>query len=1836
MKNKFLLIGLALLFSLTSCHKDNNQSYNPLVNSYTCDRVSKTGDIEISFAETFKKLDKNNLEKIVSVSPNTAINVHCIDNHILQISPKEKFEPNTKYTITVDVKSLFPDVEKKYKTFRFEVTTLPLQGRGKFLSITPQKQDDNLYDLDFLWVSADNETPADAEKLVSFSENVEVEWIHDISGKKHQAKIKGVPAQASAKEFSYKLNTKQNDGNETGSITIPAKDKMCVINAKLSENEKNCVLISFSKYLDTKQDLKGLVYSDSETNDRIQVSGNIVKLYFQENDNKKSIKINVNKGIKSTNNLELENSDSFTLNTTLLKPQISYVKQGTIMPLSGDMNLTFTSTYFKAVIVRVIKIEANSVGQFLQCNKLNANYDTGLRRVGRIVARKLIFLDEDATLDLTTENVFALNLKELFQPEAGAIYKIEITGNKHMSIYPGANENEYSRKDLIAENEKEFVYETEQSDVPAAWGDYNFYNEGEWDWSKSDDPTHDYFYRYLKTSTYVVATDLAIIAKSGTTKQMNVWVRNILTAESESGIEVTAYNFQLQKIAEGKTDSEGHCVINYDKSIPFYLMATDGHQKAYLRVDDGSSLNLSDFDTSGSEIQRGLKGFIYGDRGVWRPGDTIHLGFIVYDRDKVLPEGHPIQLTLTNPLGQIMAQRSVIYDKKGIFAFTLPLDPNVETGFWNAKIEIGGAIFNKTLRVETIKPNRLKIDFKPQDNVIKNGKSIKAKLHTEWLQGSKASHLKFDVSADFYSKTTQFKNFKGYCFDDPSKSFSSEQSTLYSGKTNGVGDTIVNAIYSVGNNAPGMLTAKLTTKVYEPSGNFSIDVSSFDFSPYDRYIGIESPQKDQTQLATGKVHTFNIASVDANGNPIGYSEVNVKIFKVEWYWWWSSYDGILASYNNDQYYTPIKNFNVTTDESGKGKFNLQIEDDDWGTYFIKVKDKNGKHSTGLMAYFDWESVYSRRSSNSNHATALAFETDKKEYAPGEKITITIPGEDGAKVLASIENGNNVIYSEVFDVKNGSANISIPVTKEMQPNAYVHLSLIQPYKRRNDRPIRMYGVVNFTVNSAESRLTPEIKTDDIWRPETEYKVSVSEKNGKAMSYTLAIIDEGLLNLTHFKTPNPWNTFYAREALGVRTWDDYDIILGAYGGKIEQIFSIGGDMEAENGPKAIVNRFAPIVHFEGPYTLGKGETKKHQFYVPNYNGKVRVMVVACDNENGAYGNAEKGVTVRNDLMVLGTLPRVITAGEEINIPATIFATTDNINNVTANIECSNGLSVIGDKTAQLYFNKAGDKTTNFRIKVNSNNGTETIRIIAKSAKLTARYEAEIDVRSLAKVEQRFEDIQIEAGKTKNFTPQAFGENKTNNLKVEVSYPQAIRFSSRLSYLIDYPHGCVEQTTSKAFAQLYLNDLINLKESDKQKAENAIKQCIHDLQKFQTSEGLMAYWAGSSEPNMWASTYVLHFLCEAEKAGYDVPNRLKTKLINALSNKSRQWTTPQSDSYAWYNEVSTQAYRLYVLAMADKGEAGAMNRLKEEDLKGSLAQWLVAGAYAFMERKDIAVKLIDKATTYQPNYDSYNYTFGSNTRDNALRLMIETQLKRGDKATELANKIANDINSNEWMSTQTAAISLASIAAYNKTFVSNKPLKAKFTYGEHTESIQTTSTWADQLEENANTFKSISVTNQSDKPIFVRVYTEGATNGNETAYQNGVGLKVEYTNLDYNRIDASALAQGTNFLALIEVTNLSSNDLDNLALEYIIPSGWEIIDKRTEDRTNSNHYIPDYQDVRDDKVYSYINHLPAGKKVIIEMTLCATYSGKYILPSTHIEAMYNHTTRANTAGTWVEVKQ
>ena len=336
----------------------------------------------------------------------------------------------------------------------------------------------------------------------------------------------------------------------------------------------------------------------------------------------------------------------------------------------------------------------------------------------------------------------------------------------------------------------------------------------------------------------------------------------------------------------------------------------------------------------------------------------------------------------------------------------------------------------------------------------------------------------------------------------------------------------------------------------------------------------------------------------------------MKVYKVYWYWWWDSNSSGLANYVSDSYNKPVKTFTVRTDGDGRGTFQLSFPDKEWGTYFISVKDKESKHSTGVMSYFDWPYNEGRRNTDgSESATMLSFKTDKDSYTPGEKMVVTFPSTKGSRAIISIENGVRVLSLTEHTCEDKQTTVRLDVTKDMQPNAYVYITLLQPHGiTKNDLPIRLYGVVPFTVTSPESHLTPVIQSPAELKPDASYTVSVSEKNGKEMAYTLAIVDEGLLDLTRFRTPEPWKAFNAREALGVNTWDLYNYVVGAYGGRIEQLFSIGGDDALNKGPKAIVNRFKPVVRFDGPFLLKKGKTARHTYQMPNYNGRVKIMVVA----------------------------------------------------------------------------------------------------------------------------------------------------------------------------------------------------------------------------------------------------------------------------------------------------------------------------------------------------------------------------------------------------------------------------------------------------------------------------------------------------------------------------------------------------------------------------------------------------------------------------------------------------
>ena len=384
----------------------------------------------------------------------------------------------------------------------------------------------------------------------------------------------------------------------------------------------------------------------------------------------------------------------------------------------------------------------------------------------------------------------------------------------------------------------------------------------------------------------------------------------------------------------------------------------------------------------------------------------------------------------------------------------------------------------------------------------------------------------------------------------------------------------------------------------------------------------------------------------------------------------------------------------------------------------------------------------------------------------------------------------------------------------------------------------------------------------------------------MTYTIAVVDEGLLNVTGFKTPDPWKYFYAREALGVKTWDLYDMVLGAFGGTLERIFATGGDEALIDRTANKAQRFIPVVRFLGPFTLGQGKTASHTIELPQYTGSVRTMVIAGSDR--AFGFAEKSVPVKDPLMILATAPRVVSPGEKVALPVTLFIQKETISSVDLIAE-GNDLVTFEERVKTIPVSGAGEKDIDFTFTAGSRTGIAKIKMTASGGGETAVYDVELDVRSPNPPETRAELKLLKPGEKWETSFVPFGMDGSNSATLEASLLPSVNLEKRLGYLLDYPHGCTEQITSAAFPQLWLKDLSG---NDAKTAETAsvnIREAISKITARQMNNGGIALWPGNYQPDNWVTSYAGHFMTEAERKGYSIPSDFKRKWLELPEENS-----------------------------------------------------------------------------------------------------------------------------------------------------------------------------------------------------------------------------------------------------------------------------------------------------------------------------------------------------------------
>ncbi|WP_039916794.1 alpha-2-macroglobulin family protein [Cellvibrio mixtus] len=1797
---------------------------------------------------------------LVALDNKTPVNLTFTSTTDLRIQPASRLPSDTAIRVRLSPKGL-QGIEQSLDDFEFEVHTIKQDFDLKVNSLSVMTDNEEQMQLSGSITTADTAELDAVKKLLTLKVNsaaTDLVWTQELDKKTHNFLLTGINRTDTTGNIHLEW-----DGAAIGSVDkgardleIPAKKVFQVTGVQVIREPNAAIEIQFSDELDQNQNLSGLITLGGKAVKAV-VDGSVIR-HTLEQSATGELELVVNAAIASGKRKTLASEYKHQVVLELVKPLVRFVGKTSILPPASQISVPFEAAGVDSVQVIAFKVYANNIGQYLQDYQLTAAYPA--TDTGRYLWRKTYRLPEIPRAGVQR---FNLDLTELMAQHPDGLIRLELRIDRSNSVYTCDQPRPTEPVSKMPEDsDGEGYYEREQE---PAWYQQYYQSQGYYNYSERNNPCDDTYYYYgddISTARNFIVSNIGLTAKRADGNELHVISTELNSAKPLSGTEITAFNYQRQPIGNGKTDNYGMLQLITD-GVPFYLEAKHGKQVGYLRVRSNEALPTNQFDVSGEHIKGGLKGFLYGERDVWRPGDDIFLTFILEDKSQQLPANHPVTLDLFDPSGKKVVSQTSTQPVNDFYTFTLKTEETAPTGNYRAVVHVGNRYFDQLLKIEMVVPNRLKVDLTPEETPLRVGNMpTKVSLFSQWLQGATAKNLKTDSELKLFTRKSVFAGFEQFNFDDPVRTFSGSTQKVFDGNVDATGHAEFTVDVSLSSPPPGKLTASFTTRVFEDSGNFSTILRPYELLPFDHWVGINIAKGSgyMDSIGRDKDHPVLFQTLGADGKAEANRNVEVNVYEIGWRWWWDEEQENLAEYFNNSSRTPVHTEKLVSDANGRINWKLEKEKYDWGRHIIRVCDTDAGdagHCAGEVVYLGWS--YDS-SAQSDSATQLMLSTDKEKYAVGDIAKVRLPKAREGRILLSLENGTRVLESRWLDLQPGQTEIEIPITQAMAPNIYANVMLLLPHQDRvAEAPMRLYGIVPLLVENPQTRLQPTLDVAEKVRPETEFIIKVGEQNKRAMTYTLAMVDEGLLGLTNFHVPDAHSYFYKREALGVRTWDLFDQVVGAYGASLERVLAVGGsDAALEAERKRRERRFPPVVQFLGAFELKAGEVREHKIKLPPYMGSVRVMVVAGDTASNAkkeeavsaYGNVEKTVTVTQPVTLFATLPRVLGPGESVNLPVNVFVSEANIKNVDISLE-ANEIFTVEKGSTQLQFSEPGDAIASLKLKVNDRIGKSRVKVTARSGDEVAMQEIFIDSRAANPPTTVWESKLLQPGETWQSPLTTNGMVGTNVASLEVSTLPSLNLDQRLEYLIGYPHGCIEQTTSAVFPQLRLAKLVNLTDVQKAEIDNNIAAGIKRLTSFQHASGGFSYWPGDGYVNEWASSYAGHFLLEAKRAGYSVPKNLLDNWVKYQSSAARN---PQIAGN-YYDEV-VLAYRLYTLALADKAELPAMNRLRETFKTQSNsaqadyrmpARWLLAMSYQHVGLKDAAQDVLGPLSNTVPTYKDAGYTYGSDMRDRGLLLATLVTINANKDLTwQVAEQVAKDLSSGDWYSTQSIAWALLAMSEFAAANTSSSDIK--FAVQQQGEKDWVTHGSNKTIFKMAINNPQVSVRNDHDVPIRVLVSNRGIpANLQEEPGGNGLNLSVNFLTLDNKPLSVEQLPQGQDFVAEVtvqgEFDKLLTSNIENIALTAVVPSGWQIRNERLEGAQMPKGI--DYIDFRDDRVLAYYslwrdyywNYRYQDRNqtsITLRIILNASYAGKFYLPGWHTSAMYNEKIYAKSKGYWVEV--
>lgn len=1795
--------------------------YQQFISGYTTGLIRSGAGISILFAKA-PELKTDALEELITLSPRSSFKVSRPDDRSLLITPKDKWEPGTAYLLSLELSSLFKVEEQKFKRFQFTFQTIAqqMEVQRSGLMLLP---DGSGYELQGKLLFADevgHTLPDDLLTAKVKGERIPIRISGALTLEK-QFVVGPIPVSNEGGNLKIYFSGKTIGAAQEGSLEVelPVASRFTVLEHMVQENPAQVVELYFSQAIDPGQSMDGLINIEGVPGCRYELNANKC-LIFPPVRQSGTFNLNVHPNLRSRSGKSLERAYQSQVIFESLKPALRSVGEGVILPSSSRWVVPFEAISLKSVQLTVLKVYERNMGFFLQTNELDGRSE--FRRVGRPVLRKTIALSSLGAFESSRWTRFSLDLSDLVKQEQGALYQVYLSYGRNDILFPctgntieETSDERFDPDAYSPEYDSPYGYEEDYMD---------YYNDPEYDWNQRDNPCNPAYYDWQRALTKnLLVSNLGLMAKRGTGNEMLVFATDLNTASPIAGVEISLLDFQLQPLAEGKTDAEGKVTLE-GKRRPFLVLASKDKERAYLKVEEGSALSTSTFDVAGANVQKSMKGYLYGERGIWRPGDTVFVSFMLYATQIKLPEEHPVKLEWRDPAGVKRYEQTTLSGIAGIYHFPVPTAKIDPTGFYTAKVRVGGAVFEKKFQLETIKPNRINIEFEPGEVWQLQKGPLKVPLKARWYNGGKTAGFKASYELNLSPVKTVFKGFEKFEFDPLGIEASTRSMPVFEGFLDQNGTAAVHVSAPADQLSFPTYKAQFTGKVFEPGGDFSIDAVSIPCRTYLSYVGILRPEAKGWAgfLSAGKNHRIQLAHVTADGSKAS-GKLQVKVHKLDWRWWWEDYDERFQ-YEQLSYKRAVFEDEIES-SGGYGSFDFYVQQQEWGRYMVQVTDPVSGHFSSIILYFDWPEGRVNDGSSRSGVEYLSLSADQKLYAPGEEGTILFESAIEGMALLTLENGSKVVHSQWHKAKAGKNELKVSIEPGSAPGLYACVTLILPHEAaQSGQPIRRYGYLYLPVEDPAKRLKPELICAGEIKPGQKLSIKIKEKNNQAMAYTLAIVDEGLLSLNRFKTPDPYAAFYAREALGVSSWDVFPYVVGAYAGQFGRLLSVGGDSELPAMPPDTERHLKSWVHFSGPFFLKSGQIAEQQIQVPSFNGEARIMLIA--GYNGSYGHIEQKLKVTQPLSMLVSLPRGIAQGEEVLIPVNVFNQRKEIRNIRVSLKTEGTIQTLSPPAVNLSV--AGQSSSVAFLKVRATKpGVGRLQFDASSPgdQVSEKYTLEVTDRS-PELNYRMER-QLVDNEEWIIKVAELPLTQIKDLHLQASVFQLPNLQGRINELLQYPHGCLEQTVSTAFPLLYLPTLTSLSKKAEEDRQYYLNIALRKLEQFQNSAGELSYWPGASTYHEWSSLYAGHFMIEASAAGLAVSGNLLKNWLASQSQKATNWKVGKGYT------VDIQSYRLMLLSLAGRPVLTAQNQLYEQHKLSGDQSLMMAAAYALSGNQSTAQKLLAvQANPADEGEEEHWQVLYSSSRSKALRLYNLVLLKQLPEAEKLAVELSKALSTDTRYNTHETAWMLMSIMKYLGESKQRNSAKCSFelTQNSKRQSVTTDLPSATlKLDEKSTEWR---IKNNTGARLFLDFNYLGKPKTEVQMAKVSKGLSLDFkiiSNTDGSVVDLTKIKPGDELLLLATITNTQSErKSEQIAFTLPVPGGFELRNDRLLGQEQGVEHI----DFRDQEVRYYFSLL-SGRSRSIRQRVTVTHQGRFFWPAVVAESMYSPGVYALEPSHWVQ---